>query len=249
MFYNEQNQILRIVGVEHMVWGSENVTVLPRGHTALAFRIKGSAVIGCNGKEHTVNPTDVLYMPQGLGYTAEYTDTEMIVFHFVTANNDKNAEVYSLNNSEEVYKLFLQARALWKGKEPAYHLYCLSLLYRVLGIIAEKETKKAMPAHFLKAVSVINTEFKNNALSVDEVCKKAGISATVFRALFKHHYDKSPVQYITELRLEYARNLISGGATVESAAYDSGFNDAKYFARVVKKHFNCTPRELKTYGK
>ena len=57
------------------------------------------------------------------------------------------------------------------------------------------------------------------------------------------------MEYITRLRLEYARRLIANGVSVESTAYESGFNDPKYFARVVKKHFGCTPRNLKTYGK
>ena len=39
--------------------------------------------------------------------------------------------------------------------------------------------------------------------------------------------------------------IISCGTTIEQAAEKSGFNDSKYFARVVKKRFNCTPRELK----
>jgi len=57
------------------------------------------------------------------------------------------------------------------------------------------------------------------------------------------------VQYITELRLENARNLISCGMPIEAAACESGFGDSKYFARVVKKHFLCMPRELKTFGR
>ena len=54
---------------------------------------------------------------------------------------------------------------------------------------------------------------------------------------------------MTDLRLEYARSLITNGVSVETAAYECGYNDAKYFARVVKKQFGCTPRELRNYGK
>jgi AraC-like DNA-binding protein len=57
------------------------------------------------------------------------------------------------------------------------------------------------------------------------------------------------VAYITELRLEHARNRIAGGVPIERAAAESGWGDAKYFARVVKKYFGCTPRDLKNYGK
>ena len=95
----------------------------------------------------------------------------------------------------------------------------------------------------------INANYKDSTLSIDKVCKKAGISATVFRQQFKKYYQKTPIEYITELRLEYARNLISRGTSIENAAFESGFNDSKYFARIVKKHFGCTPRQLRTYGK
>ena len=69
-------------------------------------------------------------------------------------------------------------------------------------------------------ISFINSNYKNNALSIDMVCAKAGISATLFRKLFKKYYQKTPTEYITSLRLEYARKLISGGMAIENAAYE-----------------------------
>lgn len=248
MLYNANNPVLKITTVEHMRWQSGAFEVAPRPFSALAFRIDGSAVIGCNGKDYKINANDVLYLPQKLGYSAKYTDTEMIVVHFLTVNDDREAEVYSFENSEQIYKMFMRLLSLWKNKEPGYAVYSVAQLYNVLGTIAEKETKTILPEHFLKAVSYINSNFKDN-ISIDMVCKSAGIGATLFRQLFKKHYSKTPIGYITELRLECARNLISSGAPIEKAAYESGFNDPKYFARVVKKYFNCTPRAFRTYGK
>ena len=100
-----------------------------------------------------------------------------------------------------------------------------------------------------RAISYINSNFKNSNLNVDMICEQAGIGATSFRQLFKKHYQKTPWEYITDLRLEYARNRISNGTPIENVAYESGFNDPKYFARVVKKRLNCTPRDLKNYGR
>lgn len=249
MLYHANNPILRIVGVEHMQWDAGTFKVYPREYSALAFRISGNAVIENAGKEYLVNTNDILYLPQNMGYTAQYTNTEIIVIHFVTAEDDNEIEVYSFENSEQIYKVFLQALTLWQNKETGYAVYSLAQLYTVLGTILEKETKASLPKHFLNAISYINSNYKDSALTVDEVCKMAGISATVFRQLFKKHYQKTPVEYITELRLEYARNLISSGMSIEKAALESGFNDPKYFARTVKKNYGCTPRELKTYGK
>jgi len=249
MLYEGNNPILRIVGVEHMRWSSGTFDVKKRQYSALAFRIKGTATIQTNQNEYRINATDILYMPQNMAYTAEYTDTEMLVIHFVTLQDDSKPEVYSFQNVEQIYKGFLSAHAVWKNKGPGFHVYVLSQLYMILGLILEKSTKINQPEHFLKAISFINSNYKNGALSMDAICAKVGISATVFRQLFKQHYQKTPMEYITDLRLEYARNLISNGISVESAAYESGFNDPKYFARVVKKRLGCTPRAFRDYGK
>lgn len=249
MLYNGDNPILRIVGVEHMVWSGGTFQVAPRPYSALAFRIAGSARIQSGGGEYSIQTNDVLYLPQRVGYTAEYTDTQMLVIHFETVRDDRQIQVYSFQNGEELYKRFLKARSLWEQKEPGYEVYTLAQLYTVLGMLLERETKTNLPAHFLKVVSLINARYKENGVRVNELCAQAGISPTVFRQLFRNHYQKTPVAYITDLRLDNARSLIAGGLSIENAAYESGFNDPKYFARVVKKRFGCTPRDLKTYGK
>ncbi len=249
MLYNGENPILRITGVEHMVWSGGTFQVKPREYSALAFRIGGSATIHSKGNCYEIRTNDILYLPQNMGYAAEYTDTEMLVIHFVTAGDDGELEIYPFQNGEEIYKRFLRAHSLWAQKEPGYEVYTMAQLYTILGMLLERETKTNLPEHFLKAVSFMNANYKSNPLSVDQICGQAGISATVFRQLFRKHYQKTPVEYITDLRLDYARNLISGGLSIENAAYESGFNDPKYFARVVKKRFGCTPRDLKTYGK
>lgn len=249
MLCKGDNPVLQIVGVEHICWNGGSFRVEPRDFSALAFRIRGSAVIGSNHRQYRVNANDILYLPQNLSYTAEYTDTEMIVLHFIAQHDDDAPEVYRLENSEQLYKMFLRAHRLWQDKEPGYPMYVLSQFYGILGMIFEKETKATLPAHFLNAISFINANYRSSNLSIGTVCSQAGIGATVFRQLFKKHYQKPPTEYITDLRLEYARNLIAGGAPIELAASESGFNDPKYFARIVKKKFGCTPRDMKNYGK
>jgi len=249
MLYDADNPILRVVAVEHMHWDGGVFHVEPRMYSVLAFRISGTAMVRAGGNEYHVNTNDILYLPQNMAYTATYTDTDVLVIHFVTVRDSDELEVYSYQNGEKIYKLFMQALTLWENKEPGFAVYALAQLYMILGTILEINTKTNQPQHFLNAVSFINSNYKNSALSMDMICGEAGISATVFRQLFKKNYQKTPTAYITDLRLEHARNLISSGEPVEQAAYASGFNDPKYFARVVKKYFGCTPRNLKTYGK
>ncbi len=244
-----KNPIVQIVGVEHMVWKGDSFQIDPRDYSSLAFRISGTATITVGGKQYFVNENDILYLPQNTSYSAKYSDTEMLVIHFETLVNDHLPEVYSCANTEQIYKAFLSAHIMWKEKKPGCNAYVQSQLYYVFGKLFESDVITQVPAVFLNAISYINARFTDNNLTIDEICSKAGIGTTNLRKMFQKNYGKAPIEYITQLRLEHARNLIACGVSIEQAAEKSGFNDSKYFARVVKKHFFCTPRELKTYGK
>lgn len=246
MLYEGKNPVLRIISIERLQWAGGAFTVGPREYGALTFRIRGTASITVDGTEYTVNPGEILYLPQGLPYTARYSDTDMVAIHFVTAGLDPVPEVYS---AESTHETFLQICRLWQTKQQGYEVYALSLLYQIFGLIGDAETKNSVPSCFLEAISYIHEHFRDSALTADRICRHSGISQTAFRLLFQKHYGKTPLEYITALRLEQARNLIASGAPIETAALDSGFNDPKYFARTVKKHFGCTPRDWKTYGK
>ena len=249
MFYDGSNPAVQIVGVGHFGWNGYTYDVPQRPYSALAFRIKGTARITAGGKTCEVSEGGVLYVPQNVDYTAEYTETETIVIHFITQNDDKEIKAFSFNSPERIHRLFQKAHTIWKEKGTGYYLRAFSVFYDILSELSKNEADAVLPQIFLDAVAYINENFRDNTLSIEKICSNTGIGQSTFRNLFKTHLAKSPTDYIIELRLEYARGLIAEGMSVENAAYESGFNDPKYFARTVKKRMGCTPRDLKTYGK
>ena len=249
VFFELENPITEIIGVDHIEWKAQKCKVLPRDYSALAFRIKGSGHICYNETNISVSTNNILYLPQNIGYSAEYSDTELIVIHFKTQNADQVTEVFSFENTEKIYKLFLEALTIWENKKTGYKIMTISILYKILATVYKETHNHSLPQAFINAVSLINSNYKDNSLSIKQICLEAEISETYFRRLFSEYYKKTPVAYINGLRIEYARNLIANGMSIEAAAYSTGFNDPKYFSRVIKKHFNCTPRELKSYGK
>ena len=248
MLYDGQNPIKHIVNAERLCWNPGVFDVSPRKVCALAFRVTGTADMICAGKRYFIDAGDVLYMPQGLGYQVDYSQTEMYAFHFVTEHDDRSPEVYHLQNRRRVHQLLMQAADLWAKKEPGYVNFCTGLLYQVLGELSAQDIENRMPAHFRKAISYIHQHFREE-LPIATLCRQVGISPTAFRQLFRTYYGITPTGYIRDLRLEYARNLIAGGMSVEGASQACGFNDPKYFARVVREKYGCTPRALRLYGK
>lgn len=249
MICDEFNYISELISVDHMQWKEGGVSMEPRTYASLTFRIRGNAQITAENHSCSVHVNEVLYMPQNLAYTAQYTDTELLAVHFKTTQSAPQPEVYALKNSEQMVRLFWKMKIVWENREPGYIMEVLSVLYRILSELCREQATERLCPEFLRGVSFMNAHFRSNTLSVRQICHDAGINENKFRKLMQLHYRKTPVEYWTELRLDYARNLISCGMSVEQAAWESGFNDSKYFARVVKKHWNCTPKDFKTFGK
>lgn len=248
MIYDGNNRIISLINAEQLYWQPGSFDVKPRSVCALAFRIRGSADMICAGRHYVIDAGDILYMPQGLGYQVDYTQTEMFAFHFITEKNDPVPEVYSLQNRSRVHQLFMTAADLWRKKKLGYVNYCTAILYEILGEICAENMQSMMPAHFKRAVDYIHQHFREG-FTVEGLCKMTAISPTAFRQLFQTHYSMTPTEYIRNLRLEYARNLIAGGASVEQSALSCGISDPKYFARLIKQKYGCTPRQLRLYGK
>ncbi len=249
MFYNCDNPVTELISVDHLRWSAEKHFVKARPYSALAFRVKGRAEITSNGKKHLLDSGDLLYLPEGLEYTVTYSTTDLIVIHFRTLLKDSDIEVWSTGEAEEIYKLFLKAHLLWNKKEAGFTGQILSTLYKILAVTCKNDMKNLLPKNFSEAVSELNSSFGDSSLSISAVCRNAGVGEGTFRRLFKKYYGRTPVDYLTDLRVSYAREHIAAGTSVEQAAAMSGFSDPKYFARVVKAKLGCTPRELKNYGK
>lgn len=222
--------------------------VKPRAVDALAFRISGEAEFICCGERIFSHPGDIFFLPKNTPYTVNYTEGEIIVFHFCAGGEYAGAKNFGGAFDEEIYGIFVKAELVWKEKNPGYRYLCASLLYEILPYLCVTKPHTVMPENFISAVSEINNRFSDGDLCIAGVCRKYNISETYFRRLFRRHYGKTPVEYLTELRLEYAENLLMSFYTVEAAANASGFSDPKYFARVVRKKYGLTPSELRTRG-
>lgn len=78
--------------------------------------------------------------------------------------------------------------------------------------------------------------------SLQELSSVAGMSRTSYLTLFKKLMNTSPLGYLTEWRMQLARQqLAETKAAIVKIAEDAGYQSEAAFSRVFKKHFNVTP--------
>ena len=93
----------------------------------------------------------------------------------------------------------------------------------------------------------VEENISNPALNVDMICALLNMSRTSFYNKIKALTDQAPADYIRLIRLKHAALLLREQKySITEVAEMTGFNDAKYFREVFKKHFNVSPSQ---YGK
>ena len=97
-----------------------------------------------------------------------------------------------------------------------------------------------------QVMEVMEKEMDNSDLTIEEFAQKLNMGRTVFYQKLKSIIGLSPVDFIREIRIKRAVQLIdSGEYNFSQVAYMTGFNDPKYFSKCFKKQVGMTPSEYK----
>jgi len=81
-------------------------------------------------------------------------------------------------------------------------------------------------------------------VSIEELARKAGMSAAAFHHYFKLVTSNSPLQYIKRIRLDHAKLLmVHEGYNASTAAQAVGYESPSQFSREFKRVYGTTPSE------
>ena len=87
-------------------------------------------------------------------------------------------------------------------------------------------------------------EWKHRRLS--DLAEHYGMSPNYFSSMFKKEMSRSAVNYITELRINQARELLyHSELSVVDISKKVGYEDSQYFFRVFKKYLGMTPLQYR----
>ena len=83
-------------------------------------------------------------------------------------------------------------------------------------------------------------------LSLDELSKELDISPYYFSKLFKEETGSNFVEYLTNLRMSRAKELLKDErCSMKEICLEVGYSDPNYFSRIFKKNFGVTPTEYR----
>lgn len=83
-------------------------------------------------------------------------------------------------------------------------------------------------------------------ISVHDIASQAGLSTSHFSKVFKNLTNKTPIEYLTRIRIEKSKRLLKlSNKNLTEIAYDCGFSSLSYFTRSFAEQLNLTPSEYR----
>ena len=84
----------------------------------------------------------------------------------------------------------------------------------------------------------------NADITIDDFASAVKLGRTVFYNKLKATVGLTPIDFVQEMRIKRAVQLMkTDNFTISEIAYQTGFNDPKYFSRCFKKHLGETPTD------
>ena len=227
-----------------------------RSSTGICFARSGKMIYYHDGKEYISDRNHVLIMPKGATYTQSCVEAgEFPLINFQTTEDTALTKFISIEigDVENYLGEYQKLEKLWLIKPPNGHLSALRTVYEILNRLYKNELRAVEGKNhdiIRPAVKYLEDNFTDPSLSNTILAEKAAVSEVYFRRVFKSQYGTSPKQYIQDLRIRNAENLLRNEyLSITSIAEMSGFSSVYHFSRSFKKETGYTPSEyIKLFG-
>lgn len=75
-----------------------------------------------------------------------------------------------------------------------------------------------------------------------EVAERFGLNTRSFNRRFRHAANKTPVEYLQEIRIDHARQLLKhSNLSISEIAFAVGYQDVSYFTGLFRRLHEVTP--------
>ncbi len=209
----------------------------------LHYVISGTGIFERNRETYKVNPGDMFIIPPFLEtfYQADAKNPYKYIWVGFDATFDLpevfNSPVIHCPGVGAIFEDMRKCQTMSSGKSA----FLSSRIWEIISLILESNKSEA--DYIKQALHCINSEYMNN-ISVKSLAARLNLDRCYFSTIFTQRTGISPSQYIMNIRLEKAADLmIAHGIPPSIAAPSVGYNDIYNFSKMFKKKFGISPRQ------
>ena len=95
-----------------------------------------------------------------------------------------------------------------------------------------------------KVIKIVEDSMSDPEFNIDAVAGSINMGRSAFYKKFKSLTNLAPVEFVREMRLKRAKQILDAGeSNISEIAYMVGFNNAKYFSTCFKEQYQLSPTE------
>lgn len=172
----------------------------------------------------------------------------------LTAKADMESRIAGLRRGADAYltkpfhpeELSVTLEKLLENRRRLQEYYSRFSLALPANQVETANTETELEDAFLhKLRSAVEARMDDASLSADDICRGVGMSRSNLYAKLSALTGLSFNIYVRRLRLHKARHLLeTSEMNVSEVAFETGFNDPKYFSRVFSEEFGMPPSEV-----
>lgn len=146
--------------------------------------------------------------------------------------------------AEELQKMMQKIHSLSEIKK-----YVVRLLNEAIEL-RDAESGRRYSDLIAAAKKEIENHYMTEEISLNTVAISVGMSPSYFSSIFSKEAGKTFVEYLTEVRIEKAKEfLMCSSMKTSEIGYEVGYKDPHYFSYIYKKVQGCSPKEYRARGK
>lgn len=238
--------ITEICGVYVCDKKSGTVSVMSdRKSVGLSFKLYGKSEFYQNGNTYISDIQNAIFLPRGASYSAKTViDSDCVVVNFNADNADFADEILQIpiaaENSDAIISALKELSAAYSDDFGRYR--CMSRLYEIFELLFCQNTRSDVSAFGL-VIEYIDSHIGKANITNAELAASVGYSEVYFRKQFKKRFGISPIRYVINRRISYAKRLLNGEYRIAEVAEKCGFNSVYHFSREFKKQTGKSPTE------
>ena len=217
---------------------------------ALIIKTEGSTKYVTPSGSYTIDKNHPIILPRGSSYSRSCIEQgECLIIEFQALPEADTLFPFEVADNSRIISLFSKIEKRLVHKPHLYQIKNLRDLYEILTLllgVSEREYVPSRKSNMLNpAVLYIQENYCERDLKIEKLAALCGIGEAYFRAIFKQHFGKSPIDYVNTKKIERAKELLrSELVSISQTANEVGFCNPYYFSRVFKKHTGMSPTEF-----
>lgn len=208
----------------------------------IVCQIEGEARTEVGDRSLTLHPGEILLIPAGVPHKGT-SDGVFRDLALCVQNAEFDAVELLCDSAGTITSVISVIARLLLEKENGYEAAADLLSQAVCRMIADRIGASRGSPDVERVRNELYANLSRCDLSVSELIAKTGYDKDYFRRRFKKETGKTPSEYLTDLRMTYAKELLSDQKhlPVKAIAESCGFSDSLYFSTCFKRHCGMSP--------